>query len=229
MGNSWQVLPSPRPLLLWFGADAVCVALLTALALALLAFWRRSSRPWWLGMASLIASWLGIIATVRVYRAYHEITPFARYCSSPYDCAVSSQTILDAVAWVGLLSSALVAVTLAALLTATGLWALEWGRQASARAGADGASGWKARLAALVLAGPFTSLGVFITAQGAFDWSATAYLAYDNNAGDGIGLIPLINAIFTTIVGAGLLIAGLILLSRTIGSRFLRRERLPLA
>lgn len=223
MGNSWQVLPSPRPLLLWFVADTVCVALLTLLALALLAFWRRPARPWLLGIATLVVSWLGIVATVRVYRAYREITPFARYCSSPYDCAVTTQIISDAVTWVGALSAALAVVTLVTLLAAIILWALEWRRQPAALVEMGGASGWKQRLRELALALPFTNLGVLITAQGAFEWAATAYLAYDNNAGDAIGLIPLEYAIVTTIGGAAILIAGLVLLSRTIGSRSLAR------
>lgn len=217
MVYDWQVLPSPRPALLWLGADAVCVALLALQAVALLALWRWPARPWRLGMATLIASWVGMVLTQRVYHGYRFIAPFADHCSTPLDCASSAQTISDTVTWVGALSAALAAVTLGLLVAAMILSALETGA----------AAGWKGRIAVLAVEYLFTSLGVYLTAQGAFDWAATAYLAVGNNAGDGLGLIPLMNAIVTTIGGAALtLIAGFMLLSLVMpGPVFLWRLR----
>ena len=49
---------SPQPLLIWLVADAVCAALLTLMALALLPSWR-------IGVVALSASWLSAAITLR--------------------------------------------------------------------------------------------------------------------------------------------------------------------
>jgi hypothetical protein len=230
MGNSWQVLPSPRPLLLWLGADAICVALLALLALALLALWRRPARLWRLGMAALVASWAGIALTLRVFRAYSEIKNLGWVCTTPYNCAIESQTISNTVVWGGVLSAALIALTLAALVAAVILSGLERGRQRG-EAGAEsaGAIGWMGRLAGLATLDLFTSLGVLLTAQGVFDWITYAPLLDPRRSGDGLGQLPLLVAISTTGGGAIVtLLTGFILLSWVMpGPVFLWRRRFP--
>jgi hypothetical protein len=218
MVYDWQVLPSPRPALIWLGADAVCVALLALEALALLAIWRWPARPWRLGMAALVASWAGIALTLWVYRGYRDIARLAGYCSSPPDCASSAQAITDTVTWVGALSAALVVVALGLLVAATMLSARE--------TGADG--GWAGRMAILAVEYLITSLGVGFTAEGVFDWITFAPLMDPQRAGDGLGLLPLYGAISATTGGAIVtMLAGYMLLAMVMAGSALpwRRPR----
>src|SRR5579859_1034662 len=153
MSNSWQILPSPRPLLIWLGADAVCVALLTLLALALLAMWRSPARPWRLGLASLVAGWLGVILTSRIYNAYRYIARLADSCAVPNNCSINDvQTITQTVTMFVAFSVVMAIVTLALLFAATIFSALERGRQTeSLGVDAVGDDGWKERMARLAL------------------------------------------------------------------------------
>ena len=168
-------------------------------------------------MAALVASWAGIALTLWVYRGYRDIARLADSCSSPPDCASNAQAIADTVTWVGWISAALVVVALGLLVAATIASALE--------TGADG--GWRERMGVLAMEYFITSIGVFLTAQGAFDWAASAYLAVSNNAGDGLGLLPLEFAILTTIGGAIMtMLAGFMLLSMVMsGAAFPWRRR----
>jgi hypothetical protein len=198
MGNAWWILPSPRPLLIWLGADALSALALAGLALTLLALWRRPARPWRLGVAALSASWLGLAATLRVLRAYNDVKIF-NGCASPDDCALTARTISDTVLWVSVVSVALVAVTLAALLAATILSALEGRRgEPGAWLGED----WRLRLGEPAFADFFASGGALLLTQGVCDWIQSAPLADPVRAGDGLGQIPLIQAFMTTTAGA---------------------------
>ena len=199
MGTAWWILPSPRPLLIWLGADALCALALVGLALTLLALWRRPARPWRLGVAALVASWLALALTLRVLRAYNDVKVFNR-CAGPDDCAQTAQTISTAVLWVSVASVALVALTLAALLAATILSALEERRGGT---GAGLAAGdWLLRLMELAFADLFASGGALLLAQGILDLIAFAPLADPVRAGDSIGQIPLIQAFMTASAGA---------------------------
>jgi hypothetical protein len=62
-------------------------------------------------------------------------------------------------------------------------------------------------------------IGAFLIADGVAAWIAFAPLADIANAGDGLGQIPLIEAIIGTIFAAAVLVAGLAL---TLGAAFVR-------
>lgn len=222
MGNAWWILPSPRPLLIWLGADALCALALAGLALTLLALWRRPARPWLLGVAALVASWLALAATLLALRAYNEVKIFTS-CAGPDDCAQISQIISDTVLWVSVMSVALVAVTLAALLAATILSALE-GRRGEPGAGLGG--DWGLRLMELTFADLFASGGALLLTQGICDWIQFAPLADPARAGDGLGQIPLIQAFMTTTAGAVLFTLGA-LVTLSVSGPLLTRWTLP--
>jgi hypothetical protein len=56
-------------------------------------------------------------------------------------------------------------------------------------------------------------IGAWIFANGVAFWLETAYLADPVRQGDSLGVIPLIEAIFTTVIGAFLLSPALVLVA----------------
>lgn len=210
MVYAWQILPSPRPLLFWLGADAVCAAALTLLALAQLALWRRPAPPWRLGIAALAGGWVALAADLRVYRAYNDLKNF-QSCGSPDDCATITRMISSATLWAGVTGFALVAGSLVAVVGAIAL-------SQRAHGSDDAAVDQPGRWLALIVADLPASVGALTLTQGIFDWIEFAPLADPLRAGDAIGQIPLIGAIITTIAGAALFGFGLALVLRSAGA-----------
>lgn len=224
MINPWQILPSPRPLLIWLGVDTLGALALALLALGLLALWRRPARVWRLGMAALVASWLAGMAALWVLRAYNEVKHFTT-CGTPDDCANTTQMIAGAVTGAGVAGSALAVATLVALLAATILPALEARRIAEVERMAQMvAEDWLARIRGLAVGDLLATCGALLLAQGILDWIEFAPLADPARSGDGIGEIPLLNGIVFTFAGAALFGFGLVMLLRLTGALTLRRR-----
>ena len=227
------ILPSPRPLLIWLGADAFCALALTLLALALLALWRRPSRPWRLGMAATVASWLAIGATIWTLLAYNAVKVF-NGCANSDDCAQATQSITNAVLSATVMGVALVAVTLAALLGGV-IFSARASRESQASwGGADGVHEMDGtgRGLALVFADLVASVGALMLALGIIDWIGLAPLVIAGHATDAIGLIPLTEAVVTTIGGAVIFGFGLVMLlmaSGALNTRWLPSASSPAA
>lgn len=224
LGNILDVPPSPRPLLIWLGMDAVSAALLALVSLALLAAWRRPSGPWRLGVAALALSWLGGAATLLVYLTYRADASLADGCPEIASCV---QTIMDAQVWVGVMSVALIAAALAVLVAAL----VSTSARGGVSSGPDGApdaqyrSLWLSRWMALALGEAVAGLGALTLTRGVYDAIQFSYLLEPGRAGDGIGLIPAINAYGEALIGAVLLGVGLVMLVRMAGRLSARGRR----
>jgi hypothetical protein len=144
-------------------------------------------------------------------------------CGTPDDCANTAQMIAGAVTWAGVAGGALAVVTLAALLAATILPALAARRMSEAERMAQVTDDWPVRIWGLAVSDLLATCGALLLAQGILDWIEFAPLADPARSGDGLGLIPLFNAVFVTFAGAALFGAGLIMLLRLTGALTTRR------
>ncbi|HEX8996810.1 MAG TPA: hypothetical protein VF812_12340 [Ktedonobacterales bacterium] len=110
--------PSPRPLLLWLAASAVCATLLTIEGVTLLTLWRRPSRPWRLGQLTLLASVLGWMLTGHTLGAYHDLAPIGVcYVAGCVDFFPLVTHAVEAALTLGILLACVTAASLVAALT----------------------------------------------------------------------------------------------------------------
>jgi hypothetical protein len=188
--------PSARPLLLWLAASAVCAAVLARQGIMLVGLWRRPSRPWRLGLASLTLGALGVGLTGRILDAYSQLANISACYSD--GCQEWFPMVTNAVAVAVALGGLLVALTCASVIAATALNAAERATEAETYS-----SLWHhlGRFAALTLAVAIAYLGMYWVTNGRASLAQTVYLLTPGAAGDGLGLIPFEFAVFGTVVG----------------------------
>jgi hypothetical protein len=201
--------PSSRPLLLWLAVAAVCAVLLTAEGVTLLTLWRRPSRPWRLGLATLAGGALAGGLTGRILDAYHELSHISACYAQ--GCEGFFPLVTDAVAVALILGSLLAVLTIASVVAALILSASEGAGFPGASSSQRHDSGQAITLLMFTL---ITDTGVYWTIEGVAGWIQTAYLLNPQAAGDGLGQIPLFSAVFETIGGAVVLSMGIALLWR---------------
>ena len=190
----------------WARIAAVCAFILAATSFALLGVSRRLTRRWWVGMGIFTLCLLVVIFGARSRGASYDLYPYA-ICFAypePYGCASEAALIQASqhrVETLGIVMLVATGLGVLATILALYLWR---------RAGVD----WRRllkRVWLLPVAIFVAGLGVFLTANGIAGWIQYAYLADITRAGDGIGQLPLIEAIMGTIFGAIILLIGLAL------------------
>jgi hypothetical protein len=194
--------PSVRPLLLWLAASAVCAAILACQGIMLVALWRRPSRLWRLGLASLTLGALATGLASRILDAYSQLAHISACYSD--GCQEWFPMVTNAVAVAVVLGGLLVAATCASVVAATALSATERATEAETYR-----SLWHrlGRFAALTLAVAIAYLGMYLVTNGVASLAQTVYLLTPGAAGDGLGLIPFEFAVFGT--GVGVITLGL--------------------
>lgn len=190
----------------WARIAAVCAFILAAASFALLGVSRRLARRWWVGMGMLALCLLVVAFGARSRGATYDLYPYA-ICFAypePYGCA-SEEALIQASQQRGVAMGVAMLVTTALGVLATILSLYLW-----RRADID----WRGLLkrvwflpVAIFVAG----FGAFLTANSIAQWIQFAYLADITRAGDGIGQLPLIEAIMETIFGVVALLIGMAL------------------
>lgn len=188
--------PSSRPLLLWLAASAVCAAVLTCQGIMLVTHWRRSSRPWRLGLAALGLGALAVALTGRILAAYHNLVNISACYSD--GCQDAFPLVTNAVTIAVILGEALIVATCVMVVAAIALSASESGQQATPMRGA-----WNQvdRYFNLTLYVAIFYLGMHWAADGIALLAQTAYLLTPGAAGDGIGMIPFGEAVAEIVLG----------------------------
>lgn len=189
----------------WARIAAVCAIILAAASFALLGVSRRLARRWWVGMGMFALCLLVVAFGARSRGATYDLYPYALCFARPTSgCEADEALVLAAQQRVeGLGVAMLVATAFGVLVTILALYLWR-------RTGID----WRGLLkrawflpVAIFVAG----FGVFLTANSIAQWIQYAYLADITRAGDGIGQLPLIEAIMETIFGVVVLLVGLAL------------------
>jgi hypothetical protein len=191
----------------WAQIAAVCALILAAASFALLGVSRRLTRRWWVGMGMLALCLLVVAFGARSRGASYDLYPYAVCFAypAPYGCATEEALIQESQQRVETLGVAmLVATALGVLVTilALHLWrraAIDWRGFLLRRV-------WFLPVAIFV-----AGFGASLTANSIAGWIQYAYLADITRAGDGIGQLPLIEAIMGTIFGVVVLLIGLAL------------------
>jgi hypothetical protein len=189
----------------WAQIAVVCAFILAAASFILLGVSQRFSRRWWVGAGIFALCLLTVAFGARARGASYDLYSYA-LCfvyPNPYGCTEEAALIQASQQRVETLGLVMLTTTVfGAIGAVVALFA--W------RLDAD----WRALLrrawflpVAIFVAG----FGVFQMANSAARWAQTAYLADITRAGDGLGQIPLIEAIVGTIVGAVVLLVGLAL------------------
>jgi hypothetical protein len=190
-----------RPFHLWAQVAAMCALLLAGAATLLLSLSARLSRRWWLGVSVFISCLLVVAFGERSRSAASDLRPLLVNCLGRRlpNCGVRVPELTDATQWVMLLGIPVVTATALGLLAALATLSAE--RRVAVE-----------RAPTLLLATLVAGAGAYLTADGVAGWLASAYLADITQAGDGLGQIPLIQAIFITAVGLVVLAVGLTLM-----------------
>lgn len=189
----------------WAQIAAVCAFILAAASCAVLAISQRLSRRWWMGIGVFVLSLLAVAFGARSRGASYDLYAIALCFVRPVSgCEVWTQDLTNAEQRVSTLGIALLVVT-ALGVGATVATLLRWRLTASERRRPH------SRVVLLPLAIFISGYGVFQTANSVARWTETAYLADITRAGDGLGQIPLLEAIAGTMFGAVLLAIGLAL------------------
>lgn len=188
--------PSPRPLLLWLAASAVCAAILTLEGMTLLTLWRWPSRLARLGLASLIIGALGWLLTGRILTAYQNLAGIG--VCYVQGCVGFFPLVTHAVAVSLILGCLLIALTVASILAAL-VWSAVDGAQRQVAPTVIDAIGRFIKLAFLTFV---LDVGVYWILEGAYGWIGGAFFTNPQSIGDGLGLIPLYTAAFEAIGGA---------------------------
>lgn len=188
-----------HPFHLWAWIAAVCAFALAAATAFVLALSPRFSRRWWLGMGILGPCFLAIAFGARSRATAYAFRPSTRGCVT-LGCGVDTPAVVAAQQLVEMLGIVLLVATVLSLAAA---WMLVQRHRSDAERLPS------ARMLGLSVAIFIAGCGAFLTTNGVADWLQTAYLADITRAGDGIGQLPLIFAIFGTISGAVVLAFGL--------------------
>ena len=190
----------------WAQIAAVCAFVLAVASFTLLGVSRRFTRRWWVG-AGVFALCLLIIAFgARSRGASYDLYSYA-LCfvyPNPYGCAEEAaliQASQQRVETLGLVMLTTTVIGAVAAIVALLAWRLDADWRGMLR------RAWFLPIAIFV-----AGFGVFQTANSAARWAQTAYLADITRAGDGLGQIPLFEAIVGTIFGAIVLLVGLALI-----------------
>ncbi len=190
----------------WARIAAVCAFILAIASFALLGVSRRLTRRWWVGMGIFTMCLLVVAFGARSRGVSYDLYPYAVCFAypAPYGCA-SEDALIQAsqqrVEALGVTMLVATALGILVMILALYLWR---------RSGID----WRGllkRVWFLPVAIFVTGFGAFLTANGIAQWIQYAYLADITRAGDGIGQLPLIEAIMGTIFGAIILLIGLAL------------------
>ncbi len=202
-----MIPPSVRPLLLWLAATAVCAVILTLEGMTFITLWRRPSRPWRLGLATLTLGALAVALAGRILAAYHDLANIS-VCYTD-GCQQWFPLVTNAVAVSVMLSGLLIAATCASVVIAIVVSAAE---SASRSTPIRGAWNRIERLVNLSLFVLITDAGMHWAVDGVAAWAQTAYLLNPQAAGDGLGAIPFEFAVVETISGVIVLGLGVCLL-----------------
>lgn len=206
--------PSSRPLLLWLAVAAFCAVLLALEGITLLTLWRRPSRLARLGVATLAGGALAVGLAGRILEAYHQLSHISACYSR--GCEGFFPLVTQAVTVALILGSLLAAFTIASVVAALILSASEHAEiRNSTRIPAAGVG----RAVMLLFFTLLIDAGAYWIIGGIADLMQTTYLLNPQAAGDGLGQLPLIFAVFETIGGAVTL--GLVAFLMW---RFLRRD-----
>jgi hypothetical protein len=172
---------------------------------------------WRLGMSLLVLCLLVVAFGERSRNAAGDLRSIAVYCvipqHDPYSCAMWEPRLTHAQLIVTAFGVLILLATVLAIIAAGTLLA----RRAE--------SGWRfmpGRDIGLALGIAVSVLGAYLTADGVAAWLQNAYLTDMTRAGDGLGQIPLIEAIVGMVLGAAVLITGLAVV---VGCSLPRRER----
>jgi hypothetical protein len=182
-------MPPGRPLTI-FAAIACLCALALAIEAGLLQSMRQRNEAQWLGFGAMLANFLAVALGARLYTIH-----------------------ADAVRMGGLRGDEPIALggVLGIVLTAGTIYLTVITARVLARTHQRPVAG----VAVLIVATIFVAdIGAWIFANGVAFWIETAYLADPVRQGDGLGVIPLFEAIFTTVIGAFLLSPALVLVAR---------------
>jgi hypothetical protein len=189
----------------WAQIAALCAFILAATSFVLLGVSRRLTRRWWVGMGMLALCLLVVAFGARSRGASYDLYPYAICFAypAPYGCAAEA-ALIQASQWrIKMLGNAMLTATVCGVVI-TVVALIVWPLDADWRRGLKRA--WILPVAIFV-----AGFGVFLMANGVAQWIQYAYLADITRAGDGLGQIPLFEAIMGTIVGAVVLLVGLAL------------------
>jgi len=189
----------------WARIAAVCAIILAAASFALLGVSRRLTRRWWVGIGMLALCLLVVAFGARSRGASYDLYPYAICFAypAPYGCATEEALIQASQRHMEVLGNAMLTATVfGVVITVVAL--IVWPLDADWRRGLKRA--WILPVAIFV-----AGFGVFLIANGVAQWIQYAYLADITRAGDGLGQIPLFEAIMGTIFGVVVLLIGLAL------------------
>ena len=207
------VFDALRPFHLWAQIAVVCALVLGAAAYIVLV---RSHR-WRLGMGILALCLLVVAFGERSRSAAGDLRSIAAYCAIPqhdtYSCAMWTPQLTHAQLIVTVLGVLMLLATVLAVIVVVTL---------VARRTESGRHFILGRDIGLALGMAVSALGAYLTGDGIAAWLQYAYLSDITRAGDGLGQIPLIGAIFGTVLGVAVLIVGLAVV---VGCSLPRRER----
>jgi hypothetical protein len=204
-----------HPFHVWAQISALCAFVLAIAAWALLTLASRGSRRWWLGLG-FFALCLGTVAFgERSRMAASDMRSIAVCLAEQVPaCENWRPWLTDAVDRVNILGPMAVVVAAFGLLATLATLYAERRTITRRIAGRP-----PTRALQLPLGVAVAGIGAFLMADGVAAWIAFAPLADIANAGDGLGQIPLIEAIIGTIFAAVVLGAGLAL---TLSAAFAR-------
>lgn len=192
-----------HPFHAWAWIAAICAFTSAAAACAVLTLSQRLTKRWWLGIGILAVCLLTVAFGARSRGAAYDLRSIAGACYKPpamSGCEVWAPWVVVAQQRVEILGIGILAATALSLIAAA--YALFLRRtDVGLRPPAT------ELLIAAVIFG--AGCGTYLTADGIAHWIETAYLADITRAGDGLGQIPLVYAVVTTIFGALVLAASL--------------------
>ncbi|MGZ6321519.1 MAG: hypothetical protein ACXWQR_19725 [Ktedonobacterales bacterium] len=189
-----------HPFHLWAWIAAACAFALAAAAFAMLALSYRRSLRWWLGMGILAICLLTVAFGARSRGLSYDLRPIVADCVYRA-CNVVAPEVVAAQQQVEVLGIAVLVATVISLAAAA--YALLRHHLPDGRLHLLAPAFPIA--AAIVVAG----FGAFWTTDGIKQWIEFAYLADITRAGDGLGQIPLWEAIVVTTFGVLVLAASL--------------------
>ena len=189
-----------RPLAIWTLVAIACAALLTVEGALFLSGRHRRVSGWWLGVSLLLGSLIASALAARLFDIRAELIygPPLQSTDPRITTPLAVATVLGSVLLV---------------LTAYGsVRALSIVRSPAAPVTErSGARAWSFSWSLFMLA-VMADVGAWILANGVPHWVETAYLMNPVAQGDGLGILPLFDAIVATVLGALVLILPLSLL-----------------
>lgn len=192
-----------HPFHLWAWIAALCALALAAATTSILAVSQRFSPRWWQGIGILTLCLLAVAFGARSRGMTYELREIVVACYKPpisTGCEVWKPQVVAAKYLIDTLGAPLVIATILSLAATAFLLR----RQLTAERPRP-----TAPVLSLFIAVVITGCGAFLTTNGVTNWIQTAYLADITRAGDGLGQIPLVEAIISTIFGVVVLLAGL--------------------